>query len=183
MLCWGGFATEAPPTVLPVGGPVVELSGVDERCVRLVDGAIRCWGFNGFASLGYGHTEPVLSPWLGGDVAVGAAVERVAVGPGHACAIVAGAALRCWGSNHDGQLGYGHTQNLGDEPGEMPTPDVAVGGAVADVSVGGSFTCVRLQSGEHRCWGWGEPGQLGLGHTMTIGDEPGEMPPAVVPVF
>lgn len=184
VVCWGGFGVEAPPTVVPVGGPAVELAMMGgSQCARLVSGAVRCWGENFAGKLGYGHTDPVPSPWAAGDVALGGAAERLVVGPGHACAIITGGSLRCWGRNAGGALGYGHTNDLGDEPGELPTPDVAVGGVIADVSAGSQFTCARLETGEHHCWGWNENGGLGLGHKMNIGDEPGEMPPAVVPVF
>jgi alpha-tubulin suppressor-like RCC1 family protein len=34
--------------------------------------------------------------------------------------------VRCWGNNQFGQLGIGNTQNIGDNPGEMPPQDVSL---------------------------------------------------------
>ena len=30
--------------------------------------------------------------------------------------------VHCWGANYQAQLGVGHTNNLGDAPGELPPP-------------------------------------------------------------
>ena len=58
----------------------------------------------------------------------------------------------------------------------MPPPDLALGGMVDAVDVGGSHA-YALMSGTKavRCWGYGGYGQLGYGDIETIGDEPGEV--------
>ena len=43
----------------------------------------------------------------------------IAAGGNHTYAKLDNASLKCWGKNSNGQLGYGHTNNLGDAPGEM----------------------------------------------------------------
>ena len=48
----------------------------------------------------------------------GRAVE-IAAGGWHLCALLDNGALRCWGRNSAGQLGYGHTSDIGDT--EVPT--------------------------------------------------------------
>jgi alpha-tubulin suppressor-like RCC1 family protein len=57
---------------------------------------------------------------------------------------------------------------------------VNVGGAVVQLSLGFSFSCALLDTGNVRCWGINSNGQLGIGNTNQIGDGPGEMPPADV---
>ena len=37
----------------------------------------------------------------------------------HSCALLDNASVKCWGNNYYGQLGKGHTNNLGDDPNEM----------------------------------------------------------------
>jgi len=184
VMCWGGSPDKLPPTHVAVGGVAIDLAGAgDGYCAHLAGGTVRCWGRNLFGELGYGHTSPVASPAAGGDLDLGATAERIARGSTHACAIVDGGVLRCWGNNSAGQLGLGHTDILGDQPGEMPTPAIDLGAPVVEVMVGGDRTCAQLASASYFCWGWNGGGDLGLGHTMTIGDEPGEMPPPATPVF
>lgn len=83
--------------------------------------------------------------------------HSLSAGGTHACAIVGGGRIRCWGSNQYGQLGNGSTTN-------SATPVVVSGitDAVA-VSAGGSHTCALLSSGQVRCWGLNATGQLGNG--------------------
>ena len=42
--------------------------------------------------------------------------------------------------------------------------------AAAQIDAGQNHTCA-LQSGQVRCWGFNREGELGLGHTNTIGDD------------
>jgi len=176
--CWTG---DMIPHERPFGGVVVELSGY--ICARMNDGAARCLGYNDYGQKGYGHTKYVGDPVQAGDIPVGGLVTRIAPGGAHTCAIVEGGAVRCWGANFCGGLGYGHTMDLGDMPGELPTPDVPLGGPAIDVALAFGYGCALLAGDEVRCWGCGNEGNLGYGNYQDIGDAPGEMPPPVVPVF
>ncbi len=51
------------------------------------------------------------------------------------------------------------------------------------IAVGGFHSCALLKDNVLRCWGRSSVGQLGLGTTEEIGDEPGEMPPPPIPYF
>lgn len=60
--------------------------------------------------------------------------KALLAGEGHTCTLLDTGKVRCWGRNDAGQLGYGHSLNLGDnEPlssvGTIPggTPDSAIG--------------------------------------------------------
>ena len=176
--CW---RTDHVPYGAWFGGFIVELSG--SLCARLAGGAIRCIGYNDYGQKGYGHTSYVGDAITAGDIAVGGAVTRLSPGDAHTCAILAAGNVRGWGDNSFGALGYGHTDNLGDEPGEMPTPDLELGGPALEVAVTPMYGCAIVTGGAVRCWGYGKDGNLGYGNYQTIGDQPGEMPPPVVPVF
>lgn len=174
---------EMPPPDVPLGGPVVRLSGgSSSMCVETDSGAVRCWGNNGSGQLGYGNKNHIgdqpgeMPPPI---VDLGGPVVSLGMGGAHLCAVMAQGKLRCWGNNASGQLGYGNTNNLGDQPGEMPPPLVDVGGPVVRVSTGYHVTCAVMESGKLRCWGDNKNDQLKLGNTsIKIGDQPGEMPPA-----
>lgn len=176
--CWG---TDHAPYGVFFGGFVVELSG--EVCGRLAGGAIRCEGYNDDGQKGYGHNQYIGDAMKAGDIPVGGAVTRLVPDDYHTCAILEGGAVRCWGANSGGALGYGHTSDLGDQPGEMPTPNVALGGPAVELALTPSYTCAVLVGGVVRCWGNGKTGDLGYGNYQSIGDQPGEMPPPAVPVF
>src|SRR5205814_37637 len=85
-------------------------------------------------------------------------IHQIAAGLNHTCALFDSGKVRCWGDGDDGRLGYGNTNNLGavrcwggggsgqlgygntnaigDNAGEMPPPDVDVGGAVTQITAG-----------------------------------------------
>ena len=91
--------------------------------------------------------------------------------------------MRCSGRGLTfGSLGYASTDNVGDDPGEMPPPEVDIGGKAVQVFASGiSFsTCALLEDQTLRCWGYNKFGQLGYGHTNHIGDD--ETPASAGPV-
>jgi alpha-tubulin suppressor-like RCC1 family protein len=158
-----------------LGGAAVKQIAVGDKhiCALLNVGRVRCWGYNSDGQLGYGNTEALgdnpgeMPP---GNVSVGALVTQIAAGGAHTCALTSDGNVRCWGANHRGQLGYGHSRNIGDD--ELPSSagDVNVGGPVAQLAAGGTHTCALLTNGTVRCWGWGDYGQLGYGNTNEIGN-------------
>ena len=83
-------------------------------------------------------------------------VVELSAGPAHACAIVEGGQLLCWGSNGSGQLGVGDSEGR-----DLPTP-VELPDAVAAVSAGWRHTCAVLADGSLYCWGDNDSGQLGV---------------------
>jgi alpha-tubulin suppressor-like RCC1 family protein len=118
----GDSAGEFPATAgdVDAGGDAIWLAvGSERTCALLATGAARCWG-NGFlGQLGYGSQSYILLP--GGDVNVGGAVVRLAVGEDQTCALLATGTVRCWGRGQDGALGYGSTANVGDTPTNLPS--------------------------------------------------------------
>lgn len=157
-----------------VGGEVVQIaSGPTHTCAILATGAVRCWGYNGYGQLGYGNTASIGDdevPDDAGNVDLGAEAIQIAVGTYHTCAVLTDGAVRCWGYNGYGQLGYGNTDSIGDNEAPADADDVDVGGPVTQVSLGEYHTCALLETGTVRCWGYGVQGQLGYGDTNSVGD-------------
>lgn len=132
--CWGSNSTGQLGDGTTTGGStpraVTGLAGVAQlaaegdgfsatTCARMADGTARCWGANHRGQLGDGTMTdrrvptPVLAP---GGAGMLTGVTDLAVGGIHACAVVAGGAVACWGRNAYGQLGEG---TLG---GQRPVP-------------------------------------------------------------
>lgn len=146
-------------------------------CVRLGNGSVKCWGISSYGALGYGnHTENIGDDETLSDIGfvkIGAKATALAVGEAHTCVIVEGGKVKCWGSNHYGQLGYGNRNNIGDDE----TPDtvgfVKLGSKAIAIAAGSDHTCALLEGGNVKCWGLADNrgGQLGYGHNNNIGDD------------
>ncbi|WP_404367391.1 RCC1 domain-containing protein [Corallococcus coralloides] len=183
-------AQQFPDAPVQTGGPtdVAQLrAGDSHTCALLNDGSVRCFGGGAQGRLGYTGTANVgddETPASKGPVplAPGEKAVQLATGLGHTCALLSTGRVRCWGANASGQLGLGHTRAIGDDEPIATVGTVDLGGARAlRVTAGDRHTCALLTSGHVRCWGDNTHGQLGLGHTDTLGDD--EPPPTTdVPV-
>jgi len=196
--CWGqnqsgmlGYGDHEPvgdderpmdvPT-LDLGAPIEALAGGDAHtCALLATGDVRCWGANYHGELGIGRRGVQVDALLAAPVQLGGAAVKIATGGNTSCAVLAGGTLRCWGYNREGQVGIPDEVDYGDEPDELPPPDLDLGGPVDSVSVGWDHTCALLANGEVKCFGWGLYGRLGTGAVESVGDDAGEMPPVAVP--
>ncbi|MCB9570337.1 MAG: DUF4215 domain-containing protein [Myxococcales bacterium] len=173
----GKYHTPAELGDVAVGAPVAAIAlGGESSCALLVDGRVRCWGANFAGKLGYAHTQDIGDdehPESAGDVALAGAAAQVAVGGDFACARLVGGALRCWGSNAHGQLGLGHTEDIGDDELPSAVAPINLGVAAISIAAGESHACAITAKKSVRCWGRNSVGQLGLGHTSNIGDDEG----------
>ena len=181
---------EAPSLAAPVDlgtahGVTQTTAGGSHSCALSDTGTVRCWGLNSSGQLGNGSTQTIgdnESPGAGGPVDFGthSAVE-IAAGEAHTCALLDDGAVRCWGKGASGQLGYGNTENLGDNEAVNSVSPINLGGesAVA-IAAGANHSCALMANGTTRCWGLNASGQLGYGNTFNIGDD--EVPSSVLPV-
>ena len=159
-----------------LGGNAVKLAaGLEHTCALLDTQRVRCWGRNNYGQLGYGSGSGNPSdigdneqPWRAGDVDVGAPVRDIAAGGHHTCALLTDGNVRCWGYGALGQLGYGDTNNVGDNENPSSKGNVTVGGPVLQLSGGLYHTCALLNTGRVRCWGYGYHGQLGYGGSSNV---------------
>lgn len=190
-LCWGrndegqlgnasNVSSIAPVTVGLPSASTSLASGAFHSCA-VVNGGVRCWGWNDptpprtcppFCTPPDAKPVPPKRGQLGNGtegssnvpvIAIADDSGAIAVAGGmlHSCAIVAGGAVRCWGSNEYGQLGDGTVlQRL------SPVPTVpAITGATAIAA--GSFHTCALVAGGVKCWGRGDVGGA-LGHGSTV---------------
>jgi alpha-tubulin suppressor-like RCC1 family protein len=59
-----------------------------------------------------------------GDIELGGVAVEVSAGNGHSCARLDTGAIRCWGRNFYGQLGYANTIDIGDDESPASAGDV-----------------------------------------------------------
>ncbi|RIJ67043.1 hypothetical protein D1871_23560 [Nakamurella silvestris] len=178
--CWGLNTSGQLGDGLPTGSAVpVEVqhtgsvkgasatavaAGNYHSCV-LAEGAVSCWGDNGFGQLGIGGdiaqvTTPA-APVTGGALQ-GQRISSLAAG-GYQTCVIAGAGRHpyCWGRGTDGALGDGSTTT-------SPLPvALATSGGLKDKPVGSIGIAAHggcLVSGARGyCWGSNAVGQLGTG--------------------
>ncbi|WP_413943337.1 RCC1 domain-containing protein [Bdellovibrio sp. HCB-162] len=162
------------------------VGGQNHTCVLLDNSAVKCWGGNATGQLGTGSTAN-LGDGTGemGDSlpSVNLGTNRTAVqivaGGSHTCALLDNSTVKCWGYNLRGQLGQGHTNNIGEAPGQMgdslPAVDLGTGRTARQIAAGNNHTCALLDNYTVKCWGLNSMGHLGQGHANNIGDGAGEM--------
>jgi len=98
---------------------------------------------------------------FGLPLADNAPVVDIAVGNAHVCVLLAGGSVRCWGENDQGQLGYGHTERIGDDEVPADAGDVPLGATAVQIVAGYNATCAVLSTGGFKCWGFRTGGQIG----------------------
>ncbi|MCP9491948.1 MAG: hypothetical protein MSC31_19045 [Solirubrobacteraceae bacterium MAG38_C4-C5] len=167
-------------------------AGRAHTCAVLDGGDVRCWGFGFDGRLGYGTDRPEDQNNIGDDetpgsigpvnLGAGRTATAITAGDAHTCAVLDDGNVRCWGFAGNGQLGYGNTENIGDDESPDTAGPVNLGpGRTAKAITAGNFhTCAVLDDGSVRCWGFGGNGRLGYGNTDSIGDN--ETPDTAGPV-
>lgn len=88
--------------------------------------------------------------------------------------------MKCFGENENGQLGYGDTNDRGDNLNEMgnylPLVNIGSGMKVEDANGMNEFTCALLtNSKDLKCFGLNTFGQLGYGDTTNRGGLPNQL--------
>ena len=185
MRCWGtndhGELANGEAEVLtpnPVPGETLPAlneidsvgSGLAHSCA-VVQGDVRCWGWNGYGQLGTGDTDDRLT--ASATVVTSGDVAKVVTGSAHSCALLDSGGVQCWGNNEVGELGNGKQGCPADpDPCKSTTP-VTVSGlsGVTDIATAVDHTCV-VAGGAVKCWGPNWTGQLGNGSTAPYESTP-----------
>ncbi len=168
--CWGSNssgqlgdgtgASSLTPNVVAGGAGGISARNVIaasfHTCAARASGAVACWGRDMGGDGSTDALSPVAVPGLAGADIVTAGIQ-------HSCARTGAGQVHCWGRNEFGQLGDGTTT-------DRLTPSAVTNGAgplgdVAGVVAGTRHTCAMTASGEVRCWGDNDSGQLGDGTT------------------
>lgn len=180
--CWGddeygalgGSKEKGATTVLvaDVGGATQLSASGSTTCARQDDGGVMCWGSNASGQLGLDADKPSWDQFPHGaaKVALTEPAERVDVGPRHACAVLGGGKLACWGTNELAQLARdGASLDFVMVPGPAAVAPLAV----AATALGSGTTLARTTTGTVVSWGAvsGNEGFLG-GRMSSISPDP-----------
>ena len=158
LLACGQIELSPIPDLPPPGG---NCAGDDCSCPsgsHLVEGANEC----SYCPFGTVNTDPQARSCVS---------SQIVAGNEHTCVLFDVGRVRCWGSNAWGQLGYGNTEQLGDDEAPSGAGDAQLGGRAIRIAAGGQHTCALLEGGDVRCWGRGTEGRLGLGDEENVGDD------------
>ena len=148
-----------------IAGAVGVAAGGGEACAVFAAGTIKCWGDDESGQLGDGvdHTIPGTDASFSTEPVEVSGISdarAVAVGDGHACALLAGGSVERWGRNVNGELGDGTSSN-------RSTPVQVSGISDATAITAGTFhTCALRAGGAVACWGDNESGELGDGTSI-----------------
>jgi alpha-tubulin suppressor-like RCC1 family protein len=173
--CWGkneygqlgngedglGNYKETPTDVINLDNRVKAITlGDFHTCALLDSGGVKCWGLNENGELGNGSTANKYTPT---DVSgLSSGVKAIVIGDSYTCALLETGGVKCWGTNDQGQLGNGSTNNK-----RTPTNVIGLNTGVKSISLGINYTCALLESGGVKCWGNNDNGQLGDGSTIS----------------
>ena len=153
---------------MPAGAIVRQVSmSTTVTCATITTSVdLYCWGTGGYGQLGNNGYSSSYTPSVvsRGVMPAGVAIEQVAVGDTHVCALLSNNGLYCWGTNGNGQIGDGSTTK------RIAPTAVSLGVIPSSVSIrqvvsGGSYSCA-LASNKVYCWGRNDVGQLGNGSSV-----------------
>jgi alpha-tubulin suppressor-like RCC1 family protein len=180
----GQMGDALPEVRLGTGRTAVAIStGFRHTCALLDDKKVKCWGENSFGQLGVGNnsTRGRQSSEMGDnlpevDLGNGRTVVAISLGQFSSCAILNTGEVKCWGQF----FGLGEFPSLrGTAKSQMgdalPAIDLGTGRTAKAIAAAGAGMCALLDNGQVRCWGTNTQGGLGLGDTMSRGNQPGQM--------
>ena len=171
VLVLASFAMRAPPSlatfrIASTPDPTGRIAlGANHTCAIKNDNTVWCWGDNRLQQLGNTTFVSSLSriPVLTESLPGSRYAVKISAGLNHTCLLANDGTVWCWGDNVFGQIGDSTT----DFRAAPVQPSLGIDQTAADISLGGSTTCIILNSGEMRCWGKGTSGQLGNGSEMS----------------
>ena len=172
--CWGEFTngrlgtTQESNAVTPtatasLGGIASEVAaGAAHTCALLTSETVTCFGNNNKGQLGQAlATVSNSTPTV---VSLAATAMHVVAGGQFTCALLTTSAVHCFGDDLRGQLGAGTSGSFR----ETPAAVTGLTGTVVDVAAGTSHACAVMSTGQVRCWGLNDQGQLGIGTQSNV---------------
>jgi len=164
----GGTSNRNIPTKVNLPGQrsaIAISTGTYMTCAITTDGMGYCWGENDEGQLGNGTTNSRRTSPAEVLFPSGYTPVSISAGDDFACALMDNRKVMCWGENNDGRLGQGP---LATDDETAPVWVSMENSETAHfLDIGTKSACMILDSGETKCWGTNEEGQIGQGDTDT----------------
>lgn len=138
-----------------------------ETTCALINGGVKCWGYNAWGELGDGTTTDRNVPTLVSGIGTANDVLKVAPGRYFSCALQTSNRLKCWGQNDYGQLANNNVGVNSPTPVAADLSNLGASETVIDIGVGEDQGCLLTDLGGVYCWGGNDYGQLGIGITQS----------------
>lgn len=184
----GEMGDNLPVVDLGTGRTAVDIElGYTFACAKLDNGQLKCWGYSSNGQLGPG---PVSTGDIGNNPnEMGDHLQPMDLGTGRTvvamsawetmCVLLDNSTVKCWGENGQGEAGLGSITKVGLDPlvwgDTLPTVDLGTDGTPVSVAVGPQNSCAILDTGEVKCWGANNKGQLGIDNEEPHGEGTGAM--------
>lgn len=134
-------------------------AGGEHTCASTAEGQVYCWGDNTSGQLGVGNNAARSRP-TDLPATTQMQISAIVAGQAHTCAIdEASSDLHCWGSNAQGQIGDGSTDDR-----SLPSA-IGLTTPPRTVAAGDHHTCVIDANNSAYCWGDNSDGQAGINAT------------------
>ena len=172
--CWGkndveqlgvdtGKENRATPYMLGGLADVKAISaGEYHTCALLEDKTVKCWGENTYLQLGVDTLpDSAISTATPQQVQDLSNVKAISAGEAHTCALLEDKTVKCWGRNHQKQLGE-DSYSPHAIPQQVPDLD-----DVKAIYAGEAHTCALLGDETVKCWGYNSNKQLGVDTSAT----------------
>ena len=183
--CWGADSVgqlgndasltdqPTPVTVSGLATGVASVSvGLGHTCAVTTSGGVLCWGLDNKGQLG--NDAALINQSTPVDVwGLTTGVASISTGYFSTCVVTTTGGALCWGADNHGELG--NDAALIDQPTPVAVAGLTAG--VASISAGGYHTCMASTSGEAKCWGFDNAGQLGNDAALTGQPRPVDVVP------
>ena len=143
-------------------------TGNYHSCALTASGNVKCWGDGTNGRLGnnlYDDRSYPVDVITGNDNTLLSDIIQISAGGTFTCALTNSGNVKCWGQGLEGRLGNNSSHNspipvtvMDDNNSNKPLSNVI------QISSAYSHSCALTSSGNIKCWGRNNYGQLGLGN-------------------
>ena len=142
-------------TTSPVNAAIKDIqAGSYQACTLTTAGGVMCWG--AVISEQFSDNSPTIQHHPVTIPGLSSGVRAIALGHLYSCALMTTGGVKCWGMNKEGQLGDGSTAFR-----FRPVDVYGLSSGVSAIALGDKHSCALMTTGDVKCWGKNNKGQLG----------------------